>query len=161
MTSDRGTEFDVRPYEPRDRVALEEMYADFEPKRAAQGLPPEGEAALSRWLDRVLQRGEHLVVEIRNRMVGHVMLVPVDAETAELANFLHQSVRDRGIGTALNRLALDVARRAGLRRVWLSVEPGNRAALRSYEKAGFRRRPGSLWAPEIEMEAQLEPASSG
>ena len=158
MTNDRGTEFDVRPYEPRDRIALEAMYADFEPKRAAQGLPPEGEAALSRWLDRVLPSGEHLVVEIRNRIVGHVMLVPVDAQTAELANFLHQSARDRGIGTALNRLARDVARRSGLRRVWLSVEPGNRAALRSYEKAGFRRRPGSLWAPEIEMEAQLEPA---
>ncbi|MGH7553415.1 MAG: GNAT family N-acetyltransferase [Longimicrobiales bacterium] len=160
MTNDRGTEFDVRPYQPRDRVALEAMYADFEPKRAAQGLPPEGEAALSRWLDRILPRGEHLIVEIRKRIVGHMMLVPIDAETAELANFLHQSVRDRGIGTALNRLALDVARRAGLRRVWLSVEPGNRAALRSYEKAGFRRRPGSLWAPEIEMEAQLEPATS-
>jgi RimJ/RimL family protein N-acetyltransferase len=160
MTNERGTEFDVRPYEPRDRVALEAMYSDFEPKRAAQGLPPEGDAALSLWLNRILPKGEHLVVEIRNRIVGHVMLVPVDPETAELANFLHQSVRDRGIGTALNRLALDVARRAGLRRVWLSVEPSNRAALRSYEKAGFRRRPGSLWAPEIEMEAQLEAAAS-
>jgi hypothetical protein len=36
------------------------------------------------------------------------------------------------------------------------VEPFNRAAVRSYEKAGFRRLPGTLWAPEIEMEASLE-----
>jgi hypothetical protein len=39
--------------------------------------------------------------------------------------------------------------------VWLSVEPGNRAALRTYEQAGFRRLPGSLWLPEIEMEYRL------
>jgi hypothetical protein len=37
----------------------------------------------------------------------------------------------------------------------LSVEPGNRAAVRSYEKAGFRRLPGSNWAPEVEMAVDL------
>ncbi|MBI4543292.1 MAG: GNAT family N-acetyltransferase, partial [Gemmatimonadetes bacterium] len=43
-------------------------------------------------------------------------------------------------------------------RVWLSVEPSNRSAVRSYEKVGFQRLPGSLWAPEMEMEVRLEPA---
>lgn len=157
LTDKEGEAFDVRPLEPRDRAALEVMYAEFEPKRSAQGLPPEGHVALRRWLDRTLPSGQHLVVEVSGRVLGHAMLVPVDdACTVELANFLHQSIRDRGIGTALNRIALDEARRAGLRRVWLSVEPSNRAAVRSYEKAGFRRLPGSLWAPEIEMEATLE-----
>jgi hypothetical protein len=37
--------------------------------------------------------------------------------------------------------------------VWLCVEPFNISAVRSYEKAGFRRLPGTLWSPEIEMEA--------
>jgi ribosomal protein S18 acetylase RimI-like enzyme len=156
MTDERGDAFTVRPYEPRDRVALEAMYADFEPKRGAQGLPPASEPALRRWLDRTLPLGRHLVVDIGGRIRGHVMLVPVDEATAELANFVHQSIRDRGIGTALNRIAIDLARRTGLRKVWLSVEPGNRAAVRSYEKAGFRRLPGSLWAPEIEMQIELD-----
>ncbi|MGH7577936.1 MAG: GNAT family N-acetyltransferase [Longimicrobiales bacterium] len=156
MPDKRGAPFDVRVFEPHDRAAIEAMYTEFEPKRAAQGLPPEGQAALRRWLDRTLPAGRHLVVEVAGRVLGHAMLVPVDDGTVELANFLHQSIRDRGIGTALNRIALDEARRAGLRRVWLSVEPSNRAAVRSYEKAGFRRLPGSLWAPEIEMEAKLE-----
>jgi hypothetical protein len=52
-------------------------------------------------------------------------------------------------------MALDVARAEGYGSVWLCVEPFNRAAVRSYEKAGFRRLPGTLWAPEIEMEASL------
>jgi ribosomal protein S18 acetylase RimI-like enzyme len=156
-TDRNGQPFHVRRYQPRDRRVLEDMYMSFEPKRGAQGLPPYG-PQIGRWLDTVLRKGEHLVVEIDGHLLGHVMLIPVDDGRLELANFLHQSARNRGIGTELNRLALAVARDAGVRTVWLSVEPSNRAALRSYEKAGFRRRPGSLWAPEIEMEAQLEAA---
>jgi RimJ/RimL family protein N-acetyltransferase len=148
-----GVPFHVRPLEPADRAALEAMYEDFEPKRTAQGLPPANPAALRHWLDRVLPRGTHLVVEIDGKVLGHAMLVPLDDDRVELANFLHQSIRDRGIGTEVSRLSRDLARQAGARKVWLSVEPWNRAAIRSYEKAGFRRLPGSLWAPEIEMEA--------
>lgn len=155
MTDKTGASYVARDYEPRDRAQLEAMYADFEPKRGAQGLPPEGDARIGHWLNRVLSKGLHLVVEVEDRLLGHVMLIPQEDGSFELANFLHQSIRNRGIGTQMNRLALELAREAGIRRVWLSVEPGNRAAVRSYEKAGFRRLPGSLWAPEIEMAADL------
>lgn len=155
LTDKRGGSFMVREYRPSDRSALEAMYADFEPKRGAQGLPPAGAESLRRWLDRVLARGTHLVVEVEGRVLGHAMLIPMDDGGAELANFLHQSIRNRGIGTALNRLIVERARQEGYRRVWLCVEPSNRAALRSYEKAGFRLLPGSLWAPEVEMEVGL------
>jgi L-amino acid N-acyltransferase YncA len=147
-----GRPFVVRRYTSADRRALEAMYAAFQPKRCAQGLPPE-EGRIAAWLDRVLAGGAHMVVEIDRELLGHLMLLPMADGRAELANFMHQSARGRGIGTALNRIALDVARACGWHTVWLCVEPSNRAAVRSYEKAGFRRLPGSLWAPEIEMEA--------
>lgn len=131
------------------------MYADFEPKRAAQGLPPDGEQRIRHWLDRVFKTGRHLIVEVDGSIRGHLMLIPQDNGTTELANFLHQSIRNRGIGTAVNTIALRVARDAGLNSLWLSVEPANKAAIRSYEKAGFRRLMGSLWAPEIEMSVDL------
>ncbi len=162
MLEDRSNApFTVRRYAPADRLALEAMYDGFEPKRGAQGLPPRSIEQIRRWLDRVLNAGDHLIIEIEGRIRGHVMLVPAQPGTVELANFLHQSVRSRGIGTHANTIALAVARDAGHRRVWLSVEPSNRAAIRSYEKAGFRQLPGSLWAPEIEMEALLAPADGG
>jgi RimJ/RimL family protein N-acetyltransferase len=94
-------------------------------------------------------------VIVDGELLGHVMLMPIDDTRVELANFLHQSIRNRGIGTWINRIALQAAREAGQERVWLCVEPFNRAAVRSYEKAGFKRLVGSLWAPEIEMEAEL------
>lgn len=156
-TDRTGEPFEVRTYSPADRPALAAMYADFEPKRGAQGLPPADAAGIARWLDRVLVRGTHLVAIVNGQLRGHVMLVPMDAGVLELANFVHQSARERGIGTALNRIAVDAARSAGAQRVWLSVEPSNRAAIKSYERAGFRRVPGTPWTPELEMMIELSP----
>jgi diamine N-acetyltransferase len=149
-----GRPFVVRRLTPADRPALAAMYASFEPKRGAQGLPPH-ETGIGRWLDRVLAGGRHLGVIVDGELLGHVMILPMQGNRGELANFLHQSVRNRGIGTFINRIALQVAREDGLDRVWLCVEPFNRAAVRSYEKAGFKRLVGTLWAPEIEMEVDL------
>jgi ribosomal protein S18 acetylase RimI-like enzyme len=154
-----GRPFVVRRFTASDRAALEAMYTAFEPKRGAQGLPPAPER-IARWLDGVLAGGEHLVVLVDRELLGHLMLLPMPDGRAELANFLHQSIRSRGIGTALNGIALQVARDAGHDKVWLCVEPTNLSAVRSYERAGFHRLPGTLWSPEIEMEADLQPQSS-
>jgi GNAT superfamily N-acetyltransferase len=155
-----GRPFRVRGFSPADRGPLEEMYRAFDPKRGAQGLPPGDGESIHRWLDLVLRNGTHVLVEIAGEILGHLMVIPMNAETSELANFLHQAIRNRGIGTALNRIALEIARADGRQRVWLSVEPSNRIAIRSYEKAGFRRTTASLWAPELEMEVQLEPLAA-
>jgi RimJ/RimL family protein N-acetyltransferase len=149
-----GRPYVVRRLLPEDRLALEAMYRAFEPKRGAQGLPPQ-ESGIERWLNHVLAGGRHMVVDVDGELLGHVMILPIDDERGELANFLHQTIRSRGIGTVLNGIALQVAREMGLKRVWLCVEPFNRAAVRSYEKAGFRRLPGTLWSPEIEMEVEF------
>ena len=151
-----GRAFRVRGFEPADRCALEEMYRAFDPKRGAQGLPPGDGESTRRWLDRVLSNGLHMLVDIDGQVLGHLMLIPIGNDTSELANFLHQAIRNRGIGTALNRLAVALAFEEGQKRVWLSVEPSNRIAIRSYEKAGFRRTNASLWAPELEMEVLLD-----
>ena len=159
MVDKTGAPYRIRFFERRDRFGLEEMYRAFDPKRAAQGLPPGDGESIRRWLDRTLASGIHVLVEIEGEIVGHLMVIPINDTTSELANFLHQSIRNRGIGTELNRLALELAREDGRSRVWLSVEPSNRIAIRSYEKAGFRRVPSnSLWAPEVEMEVRLDEA---
>lgn len=151
-----GIPFIVRAYQPADRAGLEAMYQGFDPKRAAQGLPPEKIDSIRRWLDGVLPQGHHLVVEVAGRVLGHILLVPMNGRT-ELASFLHQSIRGRGIGTAAHAVAIDVCRAAGRHHLWLSVRPMNRAAIRSYEKVGFRMLPGGLWEPEVEMELLITP----
>jgi ribosomal protein S18 acetylase RimI-like enzyme len=156
-----GAPFTVRHYTTADRQALEAMYAAFEPKRGAQGLPPAA-PGIRRWLDTVLAGGIHIVVTVEGVILGHLMLLPMlTPGRVELANFLHQDIRSRGIGTAINAIALELAQQNEFQRVWLCVEPTNLRAVRSYEKAGFRRLPGTLWSPEIEMEAELRPPADG
>lgn len=151
-----GGMFSVRPFRPDDRAALDAFYEAFEPKRAAQGLPPEGTARIERWLDGVLAGGTHLIVEVDGALAGHAMLMPTsDAGIREYAIFLDQRVRGRGVGTQVNRLSAEVARTLELDRLWLSVEPHNRPAVRSYQKAGYRFRPATVYTPELEMELDL------
>lgn len=152
LTDKQGQPFTVREMESADRAALHAMYLDFQPKRAAQGLPPEHEAGLKRWLDHILPSGQHLLVEIDGVVRGHLMLIPMPDGGAELAIYLHQSIRSRGIGTAMNRLAVGLAGEIGHHRVWLSVEVTNVAAIRAYQKAGFQRIAATMWSHEIEME---------
>lgn len=152
----RGRLFTVRPLRPDDRGALEEFYTAFEPKRAAQGLPPEGPLRLGRWLDSTLAGGTHLIVETDGSMIGHALLIPTErAGVSEYAIFLHQDVRGRGVGTEVSRLTAEYARTMRVDRLWLSVEPNNRPALRSYEKAGFQFRPATIYSSEVEMEMEL------
>lgn len=155
-----GRMFKVRDYRPDDRPLLEAFYDTFEPKRAAQGLPPEGPARVTRWLDGVLAGGTHLIVEVEGELVGHAMLMPTgQAGMREYAIFLDQRVRGRGMGTQVNRVSAEVARALDVDRLWLSVEPHNRPAVRSYQKAGYRFRTATLYSPELEMELELKDLS--
>jgi len=160
-TDQFGAPFEVRRMAADDRPRLEAFYDDFQPKRAAQGLPPEGKERVARWLDAILRDGTHLMVEEGGEVMGHAFLIHGEhAAEAEYAIFLHQALRGRGVGTQVNRLAAEVARAEGVRRLWLSVEPHNRAAIRSYQKAGFQFRPASLFATEVEMELELAPPAA-
>jgi RimJ/RimL family protein N-acetyltransferase len=151
-----GAQYEVRDFRPEDREALHRFYLEFEPKRAAQGLPPKDAERIARWLDSVLPQGTHLLTFRDGVLVGHALLVPTGQDgVSEYAVFLHSDHRGRGLGTALNRAAIDAARAAGLTSLWLSVEPHNRAALRSYENAGFALIPGTIFSSEAEMRLTL------
>lgn len=151
-----GKPFNVRPFAEADRAGLQAFYLDFEPKRTAQGLPPASAERIHHWLATVLPHGVHLLTWRGETLIGHALVIPLPQPgVAEYAVFLHQDERGKGVGTALNRVAIDAAREAGLSRLWLSVEPHNRAALRSYEKVGFRFRPTTIYGPEAEMTLDL------
>lgn len=151
-----GEPFSVRRFVPDDRPVLDAFYESFHPKRTAQGIPPEGARRLERWLNVILPRGDHLLAERAGLLIGHSMLMPMrDPKVVEYAIYVYQGFRGRGVGTEMNRVAVEVARAEGMARVWLSVEPGNRAAVRSYEKAGFRFLPGTILSLEAEMALDL------
>jgi RimJ/RimL family protein N-acetyltransferase len=151
-----GIAFHVREYQPQDRPALERFYDAFVPKRAAQGLPPADPPRIRRWLDGVLVSGIHHLAFRDGELIGHAFVLSTQRDgIGEYAVFLREDRRGRGLGTELNRTVVDAARNRGLDGLWLTVEPWNRAAIRSYEKVGFRFVPGTLFGTELEMELLL------
>lgn len=151
-----GTEYVVRVMEPSDREALLRFYEQFEPKRRAQGLPPSGIDRITSWLDSILTAGFHLLAFRDDELVGHALVMPTGREgVGEYAIFLREDIRGQGFGTELNRHVVDASRAAGLRGLWLTVEPRNRPAIRSYEKVGFRFIPETVFSIEAEMEMPL------
>lgn len=158
----QGEPFEIRTLSPEDRTDLEAFYEAFEPKRAAQGLPPEGTERIRKWLAQLLSWGTHLAVTRNGELVGHALVVPTNREgVGEYAVFLRRDLRGRGIGTQMNRAIVEAARNAGYAGLWLTVTPGNRAAIRSYEKVGFTFVPSTVLSMEAEMELDLTHAATG
>ncbi len=60
-----------------------------------------------------------------------------------------ESVRGRGIGAALNRHAIEIARRAGARTVDLTSRPDREAANRLYARLGFNRRSTNVYRLDL------------
>ena len=155
-----GGSFSVRLYQEGDRAELQRFYDEFEPQRAAQGLPPTGAARIDRWLRAVLPSGVHLIARRGERLIGHALVVPAERPgVAEYAVFLDRSERGKGVGVELTLAAVELAGEAGFSSLWLTVEPANRAAVRAYERVGFRFRPATMFSHEAEMTLDL-PARS-
>jgi RimJ/RimL family protein N-acetyltransferase len=152
----KGEPFVIRPMRGDDVVELRRFYDEFEPKRRAHGLPPAKPDRIEAWLRVILKQGVHLVV-VRDRLIGHAFLTPTARDgVCEYAVFLDQAFRGQGIGTRLNLSMVEAARAAGVRKLWLTVEPRNKAALRSYVKVGFEYVPQTRYSIEPEMELSLE-----
>ena len=93
----------LRQMAPADLPRLVRMYETFEPKGEFQGLPPHTPEQITEWLGKLQQPVDyHFIAETGKRVVGHCYLCGgPKANEAELAIFVHQSVRNRGLGRAL------------------------------------------------------------
>jgi RimJ/RimL family protein N-acetyltransferase len=69
-----------------------------------------------------------------------VVMIESDREVAEVAYRVNPTPRRHGIGTRVVRLASDWAlHELHLERLWLEIEPGNRASHRVAERNGYQR----------------------
>lgn len=123
----------VRPASASDQVLLRVMYEGFEPRPASLGLPPR--KGLEQWLAQ-LNPAANFVAVIGGELVGHAVLFP-DGNAAEIAVFVRQEYRARGIGHRLLEAVLEEARRRGIRTAWGMTELDNMAMLRLAHGAGF------------------------
>lgn len=97
------------------------------------------------WMSRAYAqpRCAYFVVELDGRVVGGGGVAPLeggDAQTCELRKmYFLPEARGRGAGAQLMARCLDAARGFGFRRCYLETLTGMDAAMRLYERGGFRR----------------------
>jgi GNAT superfamily N-acetyltransferase len=141
----------------RHRDLLSAMYDGFDPLGAALGLPPPATETRRSWIGRALgQKWNLAAFSPEGRILGHCFLAADDRTSAEVAVFVHQESRGKGIGAALVKAALSWAAAAGVRRVWSVTPSDNRIAMRLQRSLGFHM---TRMSSETEMEICLPAAA--
>jgi diaminopimelate decarboxylase len=164
---------EIRPARPADARSFLEFWRLIlgEEERLARAEPVRDTArAYARRFRRSWSSEEaHIVAVSGDRVVGNVVVSrdphPVTRHVASLGIAVAADHRGRGIGAALLAESFRWARSVGVRKLLLSVYPGNTAAIALYRKFGFveegrlsrqSRRPDGF-EDEILMAAWLEP----
>jgi ribosomal protein S18 acetylase RimI-like enzyme len=110
--------------------------------------PPPTEAEVQEMLD---APGTHVLVARGDdgKILGSLTLVIFRIPTAMRAWIedvvVDEAGRGQGVGAALNRHALDLARREGCKTVDLTSRPSREAANRLYQRLGFHTRETNVY----------------
>ena len=136
-TDKKGRSIRCRVLSRDDRPALLDFYQAFEPKAVYQGLPPVADQ-IETWIDSLLTQWINLGAFYQDRLIGHCALDTIGEQAvSEYLIFVSPAFQDQGIGTALTRYAMDLARSSQGHQVWLTVQNSNLRAIKVYRKVGF------------------------
>lgn len=157
MSQDAAANFRIRPIEARDDAAIAAIIRTVMPEFGASGCgfainDPEVD-----WMHRAYSEphSAYFVIE-REDASGHGVIeggggiAPLsggDDATCELRKmYFLPGLRGLGAGAALMARCLDAARGFGFRRCYLETLTGMDAAMRLYERSGFRRIDAAMGA---------------
>ena len=144
--------WNIRPIEAGDDAAMASIIRTVMPEFGACGdgfaiNDPEVD-----WMSRAYAqpRSAYFVLERGGVVVGGGGMAPLeggDADTCELRKmYFLAEARGLGAGSAMMARCLEAARAAGFRRCYLETLAGMDAAMKLYERSGFRRIPGPMGA---------------
>jgi RimJ/RimL family protein N-acetyltransferase len=150
----------IAPLREEDSDALYSWINDRELVELNAPFHPVSRAVHDSWFEQIRRREDVAIFGIRlpdeDRLIGSCQLNEIDrdAGTAQVQIRIgDRSAWNQGYGTAAVRLLLRHAfERLSLRVVRLQVFADNERAIRAYEKAGFRVRPGPRRTVRIDGE---------
>jgi RimJ/RimL family protein N-acetyltransferase len=135
-----GRRVSVRPLEMSDKAAVVDFYVGLSPDVLRWALPPYDRVRVERFFGSPEQL-MGVVGVVDNKVVGHLHIfrfVSRMSHVGELIIYIHQEYLNVGLGSAMMKEGIRVAKARELRRIQLSVIEGNEAAIRLYEKLGFK-----------------------
>lgn len=144
--------FEIRPIRAGDDAAMADVIRTVMPEFGATGSgfaisDPEVD-----WMSRAYAAPRHayFALERDGRVVGGAGVAPLaggDADVCELRKmYFLPEARGSGAGAAMMARCLDAARGFGFARCYLETLTGMDAAMRLYERSGFRRIDAPLGA---------------
>ncbi|MBS0200842.1 MAG: GNAT family N-acetyltransferase [Proteobacteria bacterium] len=142
----------IRPIEARDDAAMARIIRAVMPEFGACGSgfainDPEVD-----WMSRAYAEPRHayFVLERDGDVIGGGGMAPLaggDPSVCELRKmYFLPEARGLGAGAAMMTICLDAARAAGFRQCYLETLTGMDAAMRLYERSGFKRIDASMGA---------------
>lgn len=155
-----NADIQIQAIGPSQRDLLITMYDRFDPLGAALGLPPGTPEARHNWIRSALGQIVNVAAfSPAGEVVGHCFLVADKPGSAEMAVFVHQESRARGIGAALLKKALEWGWAAELGRVWAVTACDNRAALGLLRSCGFRLMQSAFAVAELDIDLPVSLAT--
>ena len=149
-----GEAFQILRLTQKHRNVLVEMYRGFEPLGSAMGLPPTNEERRVDWIDRACALGQQInlgAFSPAGDLVAHCFLAVSGIHEAELAIFVRQEYRRRGLGSELVKRALECAAGEKRQRVWAVVGVEDLLVQRVLTRNGFRFSQYALPAVEFDI----------
>jgi len=137
----------VRPELPTDTEMLWEMFSTLSPESLRFLVLPFTRERVERWTsslnyDKALPILASVKEDGETRIVAAASLTFCEAEAfkhkAEFGITVHDRFQNKGLGTALTNYMIEIARKKGLRKVYLKVITENTRAIHVYEKCGFK-----------------------
>ena len=136
-----GAEVTLRFRRIDDADNLFQMFSSMSQKALEWSMAPYTKERIERWMDD-LPNLIPLVSEYQGRIIGQAVIHKFPQERrkgiGEFAVYLHDDFQNVGLGTALTKRILKLAKKEKMHRIELSVVAENKIALRLYEKFGFQ-----------------------
>ena len=136
-----GREVVVNRFTEGDKDGVAVMMASMSDDALKWGMPPYTMDRLERGWWSNMENVAALIAVDGGRVAGYAGLRkfshPRRRGNSDYVIYLHQEYHNVGLGTAMTRSIIELAREEGLHRISLGVVADNEIAIRVYEKVGF------------------------
>jgi RimJ/RimL family protein N-acetyltransferase len=124
-----------------DKDRLFRMFSSMSDKTLEWSMAPYTVESIQRWIDNI-KNYIPLVAEYENRIVGYTAIYknPHSRKkgVGDQLIYLHQHFHNVGLGTAMMKKLLELAKKEGIHKIDLSVIADNQIAIHLYKKFGFQ-----------------------
>jgi len=147
LTLNNGTTLLFRPERSTDTEMLWEMFSTLSQESLRYLVNPFPRERIEQWTNNINYDKTLPIVAVvqegrKTRIMATASLTFRSAlgekHKAEFGITVHDAYQNKGIGTALTKYMLSIARKRKLRKINLRVTAPNKKAIRVYEKCGFK-----------------------